>query len=216
MKRILFIAILFCAALSFGSAVAQQDMSAQSQLTNASNATVLKEDSGTNLSEMKVMYFSAQSFKLDPFNTAVAVKFTAPKPGWKLKSILVLGWNGFNATEKVLPPEGDFLLEIRDSKLDLLYRLSDSQNAYFTFNGPGLAEIEIPALPLTGDFYIMFYDRGNLVVVGETGNSTATDHSFIFDKFDYSLSPADFTTMNATTNMIGITKTNWVIRAVGE
>ena len=122
--------------------------------------TVLKQDSGTNITNMSLALYSAgQDWGINAFSVGEAVKFTAPKPDWKLKQIRVLGWNGFNETTLAVPSPSNFLIEVRDENLNLLYRLADTQNAYFTLPAPALIAIDIPALPLTGDFYIIFYDR---------------------------------------------------------
>ena len=99
------------------------------------NMTVLKQDSGTNLSKMNMtLYTAATDWGLDAFGVGEAVKFTAPKPGWKLMQVRIAGWNGYNETTKTIPPANDFLIEIRDKNLNLLYRMADTQNAYFTFS----------------------------------------------------------------------------------
>ena len=172
--------------------------------------TVLKEDSGLNLSKMNItLYSAATDWGLDAFGVGEAVKFTAPKPGWKLRQISIAGWNGYNETTKAIPPANDFLIEIRDKSLNLLYRMSDTQNAYFTFAAPVLRSIDIPALPVTGDFYVVFYDRGAMVVGMEPENGTG--NSYFYDSLTSELIPASF--KDANNNSI---KPNWVIRAVGE
>ncbi len=172
--------------------------------------TVLKQDSGLNLSKMNItLYSAATDWGLDAFGVGEAVKFTAPKPGWKLMQVRVAGWNGYNETTKTIPPANDFLIEIRDKNLNLLYRMSDTQNAYFTFAAPVLRAIDIPALPVTGDFYVIFYDRGAMVVGMEQENGTG--NSYFYDSLTGELIPASFKDANNKS-----TKVNWVIRAVGE
>jgi hypothetical protein len=188
-----------------GSALAQNNTTSSSP-----SMIVLKQDSGTNITNMNMtMYSAGQDWGIDAFGVGEAVKFTAPQPGWKLKQIRILGWNGFNETTRTVPSPGNFLIEVRDQNRDLLYRLADTQNAYFTFPAPVLRAIDIPALPLTGDFYIVFYDRStmNLGVEVEKG----TGNSYFYDSLNSELIPAEF-------NIDGneATKVNWVIRAVGE
>lgn len=172
--------------------------------------TILKQDSGTNLSKMNLsLYSAATDWGIDAFGIGEAVKFTAPKSDWNLKQIRIAGWNGFNSTEKKVPTPNDFLIEIRDEKLNLLYRLADTQNAYFTFSAPVLRAIDIPALKVNGNFYVVFYDRGAMVIEMETKN--ATGNSYFYDSLNNELLPAQFTNeMNMST------KVNWIIRAVGE
>ncbi len=172
--------------------------------------TVLKQDSGVNLSRMNMtLYSAATDWGIDAFGVGEAVKFTVPKPGWKLMQVRVAGWNGYNDTTKIIPSANDFLIEIRDKNLNLLYRMSDTQNAYFTFTAPVLRAIDIPALPLTGDFYVIFYDRGAMVVGMEQQNGTG--NSYFYDSLTGDLIPASFKDANSKS-----TKVNWIIRAVGE
>ena len=58
--------------------------------------TVLKRDSGMNFSEMNYTLFSAvNEFGLAGLGIGEVVKFNAPKPGWKLKGVQIVGWSGF-------------------------------------------------------------------------------------------------------------------------
>ena len=171
--------------------------------------TVLKQDSGVNLSRMNMtLYSAATDWGIDAFGVGEAVKFTAPESGWKLMQVRVAGWNGYNDTTKIIPSANDFLIEIRDKNLELLYRMSDTQNAYFTFTAPVLRAIDIPALPVTGDFYVIFYDRGAMVMGMEQENGTG--NSYFYDSLTGELIPASFKDANNKS-----TKVNWVIRAVG-
>lgn len=55
----------------------------------------------------------------------------------------VLGWSEFNDTTEILPPDRNFLLEVRDKDLHLLYRFADLQNGYFlSSQGPFYGVIE--------------------------------------------------------------------------
>lgn len=201
MKKMILLISAFCFLYLMGMGLAQ---SAANQ-----TLTVLKQDSGTNITNMNLTLYSAgQDWGIDAFSVGEAVKFTAPKADWKLKQIRVLGWNGFNETTLAVPSPSNFLIEVRDENLDLLYRLADTQNAYFTLPVPGLIGIDIPALPLTGVFYIIFYDRSTMRIGVELENGTG--NSYQFNSMNGELIPADFKIDNATT------KVNWVIRAVGE
>ena len=155
------------------------------------------------------LYSAVTDLGLDAFGVGEAVKFTAPKPGWKLMQVSIAGWNGYNETTKSIPPASDFLIEIRDKSLNLLYRMADMQNAYFTFSAPVLSAIDIPALPVTGDFYVVFYDRGAMVVGMEVENGTG--NSYFYDSLTSEMIPAIFKDANNKS-----TEVNWVIRAVGE
>jgi hypothetical protein len=204
MKKMILLISAFCFLNLMSMALAQSDAANANQ-----TLTVLKQDSGTNISQMNLTLYSVgQDWGIDAFSVGEAVKFTAPKPDWKLKQIRVLGWNGFNETTLSVPSPNNFLIEIRDDKLNLLYRLADTQNAYFTLPAPGLIGIDIPALPLTGDFYIIFYDRSAMRIGVELDNGSG--NSYQFNSANGELIPADFNIDNTTV------KVNWVIRAAGE
>ena len=205
LKKMILLVSALCLMSLMGVVIAQN---------NAGSAVpeliVLKQDSGVNLSKMNMtLYSAATDWGIDAFGVGEAVKFTVPKPGWKLMQVRVAGWNGYNDTTKTIPSANDFLIEIRDKNLNLLYRMSDTQNAYFTFTAPVLRAIDIPALPLTGDFYVIFYDRGAMVVGMEQQNGTG--NSYFYDSLTGDLIPASFKDANSES-----TKVNWVLRAVGE
>jgi len=183
---------------------------AQNGATGANpSMMVLQQDSGTNITNMDLTLYSAgQDWGINAFSIGEAVKFTTPKPGWKLKQIRVLGWNGFNETTLAVPSPSNFLIEVRDEKLNLLYRLADTQNAYFTLIAPALIAIDIPALALSGDFYIIFYDRSTMRIGVELENGTG--NSYQYNSMNSELIPAEFKIDNNES-----TKVNWVIRAVG-
>ena len=174
------------------------------------NMTVLKQDGGANLTEMNITLYSVSTdWGLDSFSVGEAVKFTAPKSGWKLMQVRIVGWNGFNETTRTIPPANNFLIEIRDKSLNLLYRMTDTQNAYFTYPAPVLRGIDVPAIPVTDEFYVIFYDRGAMVVGMEPENGTG--NSYFYDSLNSNLIPASFKDENNKSTQI-----NWVIRAVGE
>lgn len=172
--------------------------------------TELKQDSGKNLSQMNYTLYSAvKNWGIDSFNVGEAVKFARPKPEWKLKQIKILGWNGYNETSMTVPSPSNFLIEVRDEELNLLYRLADTQNAYFTFKAPVLRGIDIPALLVPEVFYIIFYDRSTMKIGAEQENGTG--NSYFYDSLYKGLIPAEFSIDES--NAI---KVNWIIRAAGE
>jgi hypothetical protein len=174
--------------------------------------TVLAQDSNMeNLSDMNLtLYTATEDFNLDGLFIGEAVKFVAPNAGWNLKEIQVLGWNGYNETTGAVPAASNFLIEIRDADLNLLYRLADTQNAYFTYPVPVIRSIEIPAIPVTGDFYVIFYDRGSMLIGMEQENGSG--NSYFFNSFNKLLDGAEFT-INSNNETL---KVNWLIRAAGE
>lgn len=198
-KTILLLACLCCAALCINAIAAE---TAKSQLTT------LRGDSGKNYSEMNVTLFSSL-VEFGSLDFGEAVKFAAPNAGWELQKVRVLAWSGFNKSTQTFPADRNIMLEIRDKDLNLLYKFADAQNNYFLSDtGPLFGEIEIPAVPVTGDFYVIFYDRGAAPIGME--NSDGTGNSFIF--FNGQILPAD-RTIQETNETI---KINWLIEAAGK
>ena len=154
------------------------------------------------------LFTITNAFGLDGLSIGEAVKFTAPnKAGWKLRGVQVVGLSGFNNT--TFPSDRNFLLEIRDKDLNLLYKFADAQNGYFLSpTGPVSGVIEIPALPVTGDFYVVFYDRASMEILRE--QDSGIGKSFYFG--NGILEPAERTI--AATNQTY--KINWMIEALGE
>jgi len=141
---------------------------------------------------------------------AEAVKFEPPGSSWTLDAVQILGWDEIYENETELN-EQIICMEIRDENLNLLYRFTDSQLPYFTFLGmPGFAVIEVPSLPINGDFYVCFYDRGAVEVGLEL--SDGVSNSYFFDLPNKKLEPAEVG-INATEGLLPV---NWIIRAVGH
>jgi hypothetical protein len=198
-KTILLLACLCCAALCINAIAAE---------TATSKLTTLREDSGKNYSEMNFTLFSSLA-QFGALNVGEAVKFTAPKSGWKLQKVQVVGWSGFNQSSQKFPDDGNIMIEIRDKDLNLLYKFADAQNNYFLSDaGPLFGEIEIPAVTVTGDFYVVFYDRGAARIGMETTDSTG--NSFLF--MGGQIQPAEFTNQDTNETM----KVNWLIEALGK
>lgn len=174
-----------------------------------SDLTTLKQDSGKNITEMNLSLFSIiDELGIGGLDVGEAVKFKAPKSGWKLYGVQIMGWSGFNNTTQSFPADSNFLLEIRDKDLNLLYKFADIQNGYFFSDlGPFYGIIDIPPVAVTEEFYVVFYDRGGMLVAMEQDGGTG--NSFLYS--DGSLLPAQLTT--STNETIGI---NWMIEAVGK
>jgi len=200
-KTILLLACLFCAALCMNAVAAE---------TATPQLITLREDSGKNYSEMNVTLFTTlNEFGAEGLGVGEAVKFTAPKAGWKLQKVRVLAWSGFNESAQTFPADRNIMLEIRDKDLNILYKFADAQNNYFlSETGPLFGEIEIPAVPVTGDFYVVFYDRGAAHILME--NNDGTGNSFLFN--GGLILPAE-RTIQETNETI---KINWLIEAVGK
>jgi len=196
--------------LALAGDVMAQSSSEGARESTGSGMTVLFQDSGTNISTMNLtLYSSGQDWGINSFDVGEAVKFKAPKADWILKQIRVLGWNGYNETAMTVPSPSNFLIEIRDMDLNLLYRLADTQNAYFTFSAPAIRGIDVPALPVSDEFYIIFYDRSAMRIGVELEN--ATGNSYIYNSLNGEIIPAEFRIEGEKA-----TQVNWIIRAVGE
>lgn len=198
MRRIsaIMAVLFFSATLCFGSMDA----------SSPANITVLKQDSGINLSLMNT------TLALSPtYGSAQVVKFTAPRPGWTLKSVLVMASDGWNASSNQSPSPLPFAIEIRDADLRLLYHYADTQLPYFT-SGEGIrmANIEVPDIILEGDFFVCFYGYLSIALATELQN--ATGNSYIFDKQTATLYTSGVTPQNSNRTL----PVNWLIRAAGQ
>lgn len=208
---VLLTAVICLAALCFNGfgapapAATKAPSNATAPEKTVSTANLLIEDSGTNFSIMNSTFFYPRVFGL-----AQAVKFTPPKAGWKLERVLIVGSDGWNSTQKENPVQGIFSVEVRDVNLKLLYQYADTQLDYFTSaNGARTAMIDIPGLPMNGDFYVCFYGRDVVKTLTELQNSTGRSYYFIRDSGQ--LGPGVIPLKDNTTLPV-----NWVIRAVGE
>lgn len=195
MRRIIIIALLCCIALSFNSLAAN----------DPNNITILSHDSGMNISKMNL------AFSVSPtYGSAQVVKFTAPKSGWILEGVQIMATDGWNASSKRLPAPLPFTIEIRDANLRLLYHFEETQLPYFTSdNKIRLANIEIPDITMSGDFYVCFYGYRSLSLATELQN--ATGNSYIFDKLTGKLYSGVMPLKNNQTLPV-----NWLIRVAGQ
>jgi len=224
-KIILIIALLCCATLcssgfaatpQSGTSLGLNQLKQSESVTNApatkqpansaaTQAQVLKQDSGTNISKMNL------TFAVSPtYGSAQTVKFTAPKSGWKLESILIMATDGWNASSKQLPNPLPFAIEIRDANLKLLYHFADIQLPYFTSSeGIRLGGVEVPDISVSDDFFVCFYGYRSLALATELQN--ATGNSYLFDKFTGQLYSYGLPLRNNQTLPI-----NWLIRVAGQ
>lgn len=201
-KVMLLLAALCCAVLVFNS-LAQNPSS--SEATNEAN--VLSGDSGTNISTMNATFITAPVI-----SAAQTVKFTPPKPGWKLEHILIMATDGWNSSIKINPTPLPFTIEIRNDKLDLVYHYADTQLSYFTH--PDLitmADIEVPAMPMNGEFYICFNGYGFISLMTELQNATGNSYYYVKQPGGGQLFPAQLQLSNNETLPV-----NFIIRAAGQ
>jgi len=206
LRKLILITALLCYATLCFSCLAENPKAetATSATASQGNITVLKQDSGTDLSKMNL------SFVVSPtFGSAQTVKFTAPNPGWKLKYVLIVATDGWNESRNELPKALPFAVEIRDANLSVLYHFADTQFPYFTnATGIRMADLEIPDIPIEGDFFVSFYGYRSIALAAELENSTGG--SYLYDKITHQLFEGVVQTKNNETIPV-----NWLIRAAG-
>jgi hypothetical protein len=198
-KVILLLAALCCAVLVFNS------LAQTTQPGASDNFSVLTADSGTNISVMNATFTTSPAIAVGQ-----AVKFQPPKAGWKLKLISIMATDGWNSSVKTFPTPLPFTIEIRDKDLNLLYHYADTQLPYFTH--PDLitmADIEVPAMPMSGEFYVCFYGYGQIALMTELQNSTGNCYYYVMPTGQ--LAPAELQLENNSTLPV-----NWIIRAAGQ
>jgi hypothetical protein len=227
-RKIVIIALLCCATLCFNALAANPQVqslgldqiiksgisgptanqpvtatTAPAQVSQG-NITILKQDSGTNLTIMNFTFSNSPAY-----GVAQAVEFKAPKPDWILGGIFIMATDGWNATSKELPKPLPFTIEIRDENLMLLYHYEGIQLPYFTnSNGARMPIIDIPPLQLNGNFYVCFNGYGALPLAAELQN--ATGNSYFYDertaKMYYGVIPWNNNKAQSV---------NWLIRVMG-
>jgi len=166
-----------------------------------------------NVTDMSILPVDLVSYIGKPaFFIAEAVKFKAPKANWKVDSVQLYAWDGYDGSNESIPSERIISLEIRDKDLNLLYKFADSQIPYTNYarNATGMypLTIEIPQISVSGDFYICFYDRGAIAIASEPLNKTS-ENSFLY--VDGSLLNSTLPTAETT-----VTPVNWIMKVTGR
>lgn len=122
---------------------------------------------------------------------------------------MIYAWSGYNESMQSFPSDRNIMIEVRDKDRNLLYKFADSQNNYFmSAEGPVFGMIEIPDIKMTGDFYVVYYDR----LAAPIGALKVTDsgNSYLFQ--NDTLIPAKFN--NSETNETF--SYNWMIEVAGK
>jgi hypothetical protein len=170
-----------------------------------------------NFSQKELVPIDLLSFIGPPaYFFAEAVKFKAPRAGWKINAVQTYGWDRFNGTSDSIPSEHIIALEVRDKDLNLLYKFADSQIPYSNFVRNATImypiTIEIPSISVSDDFYVCFYARGAMEVLGESLNETSSN-SFIFieDGIQNQLIPANLRIGDNQTMPV-----NWIMSVSGN
>jgi hypothetical protein len=171
----------------------------------AGNFTILIQDSGANISAMNLTLAPSITY-----GSGQAVRFSAPKPDWKLESVLIMATDGWNSSSEHKPDSTPFAVDIRDSNLKLLYHFADSQLPYFTDpSGVRLANIEVPSMAMNGDFFVCFYGYRSIAIAAELENATSA--SYTYDKLEGKLYPGVVSIGENQTAPV-----NWIIRIAGR
>jgi hypothetical protein len=166
-----------------------------------------------NLSTKDISSFRMVDFFGFPsgINAAEVVKFKAPKPGFTLRGFSLVGYDGYNGTRESLPEPQIIAYEIRDKNFNLLHSYADSQIPYTNFiknsTNPVAIWFDLPLIPVSDEFYLLFYDRGAVGVIAELN---AEGQSSFYDRLEGVMYKAEIPTKNNETIPI-----NWVMSVVG-
>jgi hypothetical protein len=205
---VLLITVLSLLALSLtGISAAADAKSPDNQVMNSYEG---------NLSQKRIVSIDLLSIMgLPAYFIAEAVKFKAPKPGWKLNSVQILGWDGFNGTMESIPRERIIALEVRDKDLNLLYRFADSQLPYSNFIRNATETypftVRLPSIPVSDEFYVCFYDRGAIAIASEILSETS-ENSFIYIEDGNTLLPANLPLFKENESV----PLNWIMTVRGN
>ena len=207
-KIVLFMAVLCFAALGLsGVSAAADTQTTQNQILNSYEGNITQK----SLAPIDMVSLLGRT----GFFMAEAVKFTAPKPNWKIDSVQLIGWDGFNGSVESIPQERIIALEIRDKDLNLLYRFSDSQLPYtnYAYNSTELypLTLRLPQVPVSDEFYVCFYDRGAVAVACERLNETSKN-SFLYLEPGNQLLPATLPSSQDNETLA----VNWIMSVSGN
>ncbi len=207
-KMVLLITVICLLALSMtGISAAADAKSADNQVINSYDG---------NLSHKRIVSIDLLSIMgLPAYFIAEAVKFKAPKPGWKLNTVQILGWDGYNGTVQSIPRERIIAIEVRDKDLNLLYKFADSQLPYSNFIRNATETypftIRLPSIPVSDEFYVCFYDRGAIAIASEVLNETS-QNSFIYIEDGNKLLPANLPLFKENESL----PLNWIMTVGGN
>ena len=205
---VLLITVLCLMVLSLtGISAAADAKSPENQLLNSYEG---------NLTQKKIVSIDLLSVMgLPAYFIAEAVKFKAPKPDWKLKTVQILGWDGFNGSVESIPRERIIALEVGDKDLNLLYRFTDSQLPYSNFVRNATETypftMRLPSIPVSDEFYICFYDRGAIAIAAEVLNKTS-QNSFIYIEDGNTLLPSNLPLLGQNESV----PLNWIMTVGGN
>ncbi len=207
-KMVLLITVLCLMVLSLtGISAAADTKSPENQILNSYEG---------NLTQKRIVSIDLLSIMgLPAYFIAETVKFKAPKPCWKLNTVQILGWDGFNGSTQSIPRERIIALEVRDKDLNLLYRFTDSQLPYSNFVRNATETypftMRLPSIPVSDEFYICFYDRGAIAVASEILNKTS-QNSFIYIEEANTLLPSNLPLFGQNESV----PLNWIMTVSGN
>jgi hypothetical protein len=119
----------------------------------------------------------AESFWSDYYPNGIAVKFTPPSSRWKVTGILVYGFTIDKGGKS-------FIVEIRDSDLNVFFRTSLPITEYFKNATLHWARIPLPNVTIRGDFYVCVYpmlDFNGTQLWIAVDNDTISGNCFLID-----------------------------------
>lgn len=115
----------------------------------------------------------------DFYPHGAAVKFSPPVLPWRITAVSFYGF----AT--IRGPSTNFVLEVRDSDFELIYRSQHPISKYFENNTPGWARVPLPNVTLGEEFYICIYPMftidGNQLWIGADDRAPISGRSFLVD-----------------------------------
>jgi hypothetical protein len=197
LKKTISLLAAFCsfAALCLASPSLAQEVQQETLIQDSGNDTIVNVATYRMPGYLKV---------------SEVVKFTPSRPSWTLDAVEIWSLVPYEEND-TLPEDRIILMEIRDENLNLLYRFTDSYLPYFANKGqPGIGVIEVPSVPINGDFYVCVYDRGAVAVGVDL-------HEVEGNSYFYDLKTGElFIAEVAIEDSEELLPINWIIRAVGH
>jgi len=115
----------------------------------------------------------------DFYPRGAAVRFSPPLVPWRITAVTLYGFATVRGTGL------DFVVEVRGSDFELIYRNRYPASKYFENATPGWARIPLPNVTLGGEFYICIYPMftidGTQLWIGADDDAPVSGRSFLVD-----------------------------------